>query len=234
MKYLYTIIVFFIYLNSFGQKLNEIKLKLNLLESNYDFKLDSTGLSELLLPSYRCSENNSENNWHVQDINNDGLKDLIYSGTCQPYYQTAIFLNSKNGFKLVYDYPGKIVSITENSNKINILKSSCCCDYYSDLIEVSVNNKYEIQKNTISFNVETKIETQHKLNFKTVSGILRSTPILENKVKKDVCSDDTIIGNQIETIKNKQAIVLNEKNDWLLVLIERNEVYSIIGWINKQ
>lgn len=236
MRHLFTLILFFIYINSFGQEFSTIKSRIDLLETNINFKLDSTGLSKLPLPIYNCAINNSENNWHIQDLNNGGLKDLIYSGTCQPYHQTAIFLNSKRGFKLVHDFPGKLISITDSPSivKINILKSSCCCDYYSNLIEVSINNKSEIQKNTISFHFETKIETSNKLISKTLSGILRSSPKIEDSIKKDPCTDEKIIGNQFETIEKKSVIVLNEEKDWLLVLIKQSDTYSILGWVKKK
>lgn len=235
MRYLFIIIGLLISTSSLGQELNSIKTRLNLLKTKIDFKLDSTGISKLTLPSYYCIENKLENSWHVQDLNNDGLNDLIYSGTCQPYSQTAIFLNSQKGYKLVYDYPGKLISIINSSTelKINILKPSCCCDYYSDLIEVLINNKSEIQKNTISFYFETKIKTSNKLYSRTISGVLRGAPTIDDNVKKDVCSDNTIVGNQIEIINNKTAIILNTKKNWSLVLIRKSDSYSILGWINK-
>ncbi len=230
-------------MSSYGQELISIKSRLSLLEFETYFKLDSTGISELTVPDFFCISNKSdeseiiklENSWHVQDLNNDGLKDLIYSGSCLPYSQTAIFLNNKKGFKLVYNYPGDLISIEKKSSeiKINVLKSSCGCDYYSDLIEVSINHKSEIQVNTISFHFETKIMTSEKLDSKIVSGILRRTSILNDKIKKDACTDDTMIGNQIEIIENQPVIILSEEKNWFLVLIKKSDTYSVVGWINK-
>ena len=235
MKYLFIIIVSFINLTVFGQDLGLLKLRLDLLETTIDFKLDSTGLSKLSLPSHDCVANKLKNNWHVQDLNNDGLDDLIYSGTCTPYYQTSIYLNNQKGFELVCDYPGKIISIDDalNTVKINMLKSSCCCDNNTDFIEISIYNTSEIKRDMISFDYKTKIKTFNKLNSKIVSGILRKTPTVDNKLEKDPCTDATFIGNQIKTLNNISVVILNKKDNWSLVLVKLNKSYSVIGWIKN-
>ena len=128
-----------------------------------------------------------------------------------------------------------MISIESNTRKtkVNILKSSCCCDHYSDLIEISINNESEIQKNTILFHSNTEIEVSNTIYRKNLSGILRSTATIEDAVKKDPCTDDKIIGNQIGTLKNEKVVVLSEIKDWFLVLIKQNNVSAKIGWIHK-
>ncbi|QXP59101.1 hypothetical protein [Olleya sp. HaHaR_3_96] len=158
MKYLVTIIAYLCCLHSFGQDLNDLKIKLDVIENRIEFKIDSTGLSKLVLPSFLCSGSKSDKGWHVQDVNNDGLKDLIYSGYCQPYFQTTIFLNSNNGFKIVYDYPGESLSITKTAKetKLIIIKDNMGCDYYSNLIEVSITNNSKVSKQTLAYHFDTK------------------------------------------------------------------------------
>ena len=235
MKYLVTIIAFVCCLQSFGQDLSNLKAKFDVLENRIEFKIDSTGLSKLVLPSFLCSESKSDKGWHVQDVNNDGLKDLIYSGYCQPYFQTAIFLNSNNGFKVVHNYPGKLLSITKTANqtKLIIIKDNMGCDYYSDLIEVSIANNSKVTKQILSFHFDTNVELTNTLVYRSFSGILRSSPVVDDTQRKDVCTGEAIIGNHIDKLTGQQVVVLSKKKDWLLVILEKSEGYSKLGWIKK-
>ncbi|MCL5246623.1 hypothetical protein M4I21_12430 [Cellulophaga sp. 20_2_10] len=235
MKHLIAIVFFLSSISLFSQDFNALKTRIGLLKTTSNFKVDSTGISKIQVPTYYCDTNEPGNNWHVQDLNNDGLKDLIFTGTCQPYHQTAIFLNSKKGFQLVHDAPGKIRSITSTTNgtEINSYNPSCCCDYYSSLIKVSINNVSVVEESTISFHDKTIITASDKLYSKTISGILRSTPELDDVITKDPCTGDEIVGNTIGSLENESAIVVNQEKNWLLVLIKQNDTYSNLGWVQK-
>lgn len=234
MKHLITIVFFLSSISSFSQDFNALKIRIGLLKTTSNFKVDSTGISKIQVPTYYCDTNELGNNWHVQDLNNDGLKDLIFTGTCQPYHQTAIFLNSKKGFQLVYDAPGKILSITSSTNgtEINSYNPSCCCEYYSSLIKVSINNLSVVEESTISFHDKTTITASDKLYAKTVSGILRSTPVVDDVTKKDPCTAEEKTGNRIGIAENESAIVVNQENNWLLVFMKQDTSYAV-GWIKK-
>ena len=62
------------------------------------------------------------------------------------------------------------------------------------------------------------IKTSDTLYSKTMSRILRSTPQVDDSIKKDPCTDEKITGNQITIVKNKSAVVLNQEKNWFLVL----------------
>ncbi|MDO6492876.1 MULTISPECIES: hypothetical protein [unclassified Cellulophaga] len=234
MKYAIAIVFFLMSLSLFSQDFSDIKTRIGLLKTTSNFKLDSTGVSKIQVPTYYCNTNKTDNNWHVQDLNNDGLKDLIFTGPCQPYHQTAIFLNSKKGFQLVYDAPGKILSIknTTNGTEINSYNPSCCCSYYSSLVKVTINNTSVVKESTISFYDKTVITASDKLYTKAVSGILRSTPVIDDVIKKDPCTGEEIVGNTIGSLKNESAIVVNQEKEWLLVFIKQNGSYAV-GWVKK-
>lgn len=234
MKCVIRIVFLLTSLSLFSQDFSDIKTRIGLLKTTANFKVDSTGISKIPIPTYYCNTNDTENNWHVQDLNNDGLKDLIFSGTCQPYHQTAIFLNSKKGFQLVYDAPGKILSITSTTNgtEINSYNPSCCCEYYSNLIKVTINNTSAVKESTMSFHDKTTITASNKLYAKTVSGILRSTPVVDDITKKDPCTAEEKTGNRIGIVENESAIVVNQEKNWLLVFIKQNGSYAV-GWIKK-
>ena len=235
MKHLIAIVFFLSSISLFSQDFNALKIRIGLLKTTSNFKVDSTGISKIQVPTYYCDTKEPANNWHVQDLNNDGLKDLIYSGPCQPYHQTAIFLNSKKGFQLVSDLPGKIIAITNNTNgtEIHSYNPSCCCDYYSSLIKVTINNTSAVEESTISFHDKTIITASDKLYSKTISGILRSTPELDDVITKDPCTGEKVNGNVIGTVENEYVTVLNQEKNWLLVLIKQNDTYSNLGWVQK-
>ncbi|WKB82454.1 hypothetical protein QYR09_05335 [Cellulophaga lytica] len=234
MKNKIAIVFFLSSLSLFSQDFSDIKTRVSLLKTTATFKVDSTGISKIQVPTYYCDTNEPGNNWHVQDLNNDGLKDLIFTGTCQPYHQTAIFLNNKKGFQLVYDAPGKILSITSTTNttEINSYNPSCCCSYYSSLVKITINNTSVVEESTISFHDKTVITLSDKLYTKTVSGILRSTPVIDDVIKKDPCTGEEKNGNRIGIAENESAIVVNQENNWLLVFIKQNGSYAV-GWVKK-
>jgi len=101
----------------------------------------------------------------------------------------GIFLNDGKNLKLVHNYPGELVSLEKKSAKtvINILKKSCCCDYYSDYIQVTTWNDSRIDKNQITFEGNTEIKVDRVTELK-IKGILRTSPEVNDKKKQDDCS----------------------------------------------
>jgi len=247
------ILIFFLGLTTIsrGQSIENIQKRLSLLNNVAKVKYDTTGFSKLPKFRFLCTsdiviiENDStetivpsdtEDPWKyysVIDLNDDGLKDLIYSGPCLPYDQTGIFLNDGKTLKLIHDYPGKVVALEKLDEKteINILKEACCCDYYSDYIQVTIWNDSRVDKNQITFwgNAEVKVDKLAK--FKT-KGILRTSPEINDKKKKDDCSDQIIEGNHLARINKLTTVVqLSQSGQWRLVLYEVDKDNSYIGWI---
>lgn len=222
---------------SYGQTESDLRDELELLtnpDSIY-LKLDSTGFENLPRINYNCFDQEAPSSWHVQDLNNDRLKDLIYSGPCKPYNQCAIFLNDGTKLIKVFDSPGKILKIELNNfaSKVSVLKTSCCCDNYSEFKEIRIDFNNSIEKKVMQLHFETKISFSPGLGTKKISGVLRSKPILNDSIYQDPCSEHAIIGNQILKINNEKVVVLDSKEVWYLVLFKKDMANSLIGWIKE-
>ena len=251
MKSYILIFVLGLTITSRGQSVEEVQKRLNLLTHAKKLVYDTTGLSKLPKFAYFCISDaviidkdstetivpsETEDPWKyytVIDINGDKLSDLIYSGPCMPYDRTGIFLNDGKTLKLIHDYPGKLVSIDKLIEKtvVNILKESCCCDYYSDYIQVTIWNDSHVDKNQITFfgNTEIKIDNLTKLK---VKGILRTSPDINDKQVKDVCSDEILEGNHLARIDKLTTVVqLSQIGQWRLILYPVDNDISYIGWI---
>lgn len=251
MKSCILIFVFGLTITSRGQSIDEVQKRLSLLTQAEKVKYDTTGFSKLPESKYFCTSDiviiekdstetivpsETEDPWKyytVIDLNDDDLNDLIYSGPCLPYDQTGVFVNDGKTLKLIHDYPGKVVSLEKSVDKsvINVLKESCCCDYYSDYIQVTIWNDSHIDKNQITFfgNTEIKVDKVTKLKIK---GILRTSPEVNDKKMKDDCSDQIIDGNHLAHIDKPTTVVqLSQSGQWRLILYPVDNENSYIGWI---
>ena len=236
MRYWFTILLGMFITFVYGQKMDNLSKRLRHLEKHDDFEFDTTGFSSLPKFDYRC-DNANPNRWdyfHVVDINQDGLNDLIYSGPCSPNNQTGIFLNTGRVFKRIYDYPGNIVSIekSDSATVINILKEATPCDDYSEYTEVTVDLKSQVSKHTILFGPTTKITLARRLRQEKVMGMIRTTPQVNDEIKRNECNTAVRKGNQLTRIEEFKYIVqLNKFGDWWLVLYQENGEKSWIGWM---
>ncbi|HTF31332.1 MAG TPA: hypothetical protein VK625_20890, partial [Flavitalea sp.] len=95
-----------------------------------------------------------------------------------------------------------------------------------------------VDKNVITFDGNTKITldklhiTLDKLHETEIKGTLRSSPKINDIVKKDDCSEETIKGNHIRYIsKLTKVIELTGSGKWRLVFYPENKKQSWIGWI---
>lgn len=223
---------------SYGQTEIDLRGALMVLvnSDSISFELDSTGFGKLTKINDDCYDGEPGVFWHVQDLNHDGLKDLIYSGPCKPYYQCAIFLNDGIKLNKVYDAPGKLLNITNNhlASKISILKSSCCCDNYSEFTEIRIGFDNRILKTSLEYHFDTKLSLASELKEKLISGILRSKPIVSDSIYQDPCLQQENIGNQILKINNEKVTVLDFKKGWYLILHKKDDERAIIGWIKKE
>ena len=236
MQFWLTILLVVITTFVYGQPQGDIGKRLKHLERKEAFKLDTTGFSSLPKFDYRC-DNANANKWdyfHVVDLNRDGLKDLIYSGPCSSDNQTGIFLNNGRVFKRIYDYPGKLISIdeTESATIINILKEATRCEDYSQYTELTIDLHSKVTKNTILFNPKTKITIGARLRQEKVVGMIRTTPQINDEIKRNECNTAVRKGNQLTRIDEfKNIIQLNKFGEWWLVLYPENREKSWIGWM---
>lgn len=218
-----------------GQPSEELSKRLKLLERQSPFNHDTTGFSALPKFDYRC-DNNNEHPWqyyHVMDVNRDGLNDLIYSGPCSPHGYTGIFLNVGRAFKRVYDFPGVILSIdTGATTTINILREACCCEDYSQYMQLNIRADGNITKHTILFSPKTKIALANRLVQEKVVGTIRATPQVDDTIKRNECNTAVLKGNQLTRISEFRNIVrLNRVGQWWLVLYPETNEKSWIGWM---
>jgi len=220
----------------YAQPLDDLSKRLKYLENQGGFKFDTTGVSSLPKLDYRC-DNANPRRWdyfHVADLNQDGLNDLIYSGPCSSNNQTTIFLNNGRVFKKIYDHPGKIVSIekSESATIINILKEAVSCENYSQYTEVTIDLKAKVTKNTILFGPTTKITIGGRLRQEKVAGMIRTTPQVNDEIKRNACNTAVNKGNQLTRIEEfKNIVQLNKFGEWWLVLYQENQEKSWIGWM---
>jgi hypothetical protein len=232
----FTILILVLGLASFGQTLSDIGSRLKLLENRSDFVYDTAGFSVLPKIDFFC-DNGNQNPWdyyHVIDLNGDGLNDLVYSGPCKPEGQTGIFLNTSQGFKKLFNYPGELVHIDQSKSTkvVHIFRTACCCNFYSEYIAVSIDSLSNVSKNIISFGADTNVKIGTRLRKQKVVGVLRTTPEVNDLLKKDPCGKQSIKGNHVARIQNfKDVIQLSKSGSWWLVLFPLNKERSLIGWM---
>jgi hypothetical protein len=243
MKTILTIILLGLFSEVSGQSLEEIQQKLRLIKTPETIASDTAGLSQLPKLKTECDDHfeaydfpENKTKWdyyHVIDLNQDGRNDFIYSGPCLPYDQTSIFINDGLSLKRVFDYAGQIVSIKQLKDRsiITLFKESCCCDYYSDLVEVIVHKDSGIGEKWITFfgNTEITIDEVKKIN---VTGILRTHPELVDAETKDVCNGEMVKGNQLKNITRMTGVIqLGRSGEWRLIVYPEDAKHSWIGWI---
>ncbi|MBL4585804.1 MAG: hypothetical protein JKX84_01905 [Flavobacteriales bacterium] len=177
--------------------------------------------------------NFSTSNYHVKDLNKDGLKDLIYSGSCAPYFQTYIYINTGKELELKTKIAGKIRGISNSEETIlYIHKQPCCCDNTVWFVTVFIKADGSIDRHTIEFSGNTELK-DGEIEETLVKGVLRSTPEIDDLERKDDCSDELIIGNHVINIDVPEKVyVLAKKGKWNLVLYNNTANHSWIGWID--
>jgi hypothetical protein len=243
MKITLTVILLVLSLKIDGQSLNEVRQKIQLILTPDKVTTDTTGFSHLPNLKMECDDHfnaydfpENKKKWdyyHVVDLNHDGLNDFIYSGPCLPYDQTSIFINDGSRLKRVFEYAGQIVSIKQLSDRtiLTVFKESCCCDYNSDLVDITIHHDSKVEERWITFFGSTEIQVD-KMEKLKVSGILRTHPELNDSDKKDNCTDEMLKGNHLKNIvKPTEVIQLRRDGNWRLVLYPEDKKQSWIGWI---
>lgn len=243
MKITLTLILLGLSFKMSGQSLDDIRQKIQLIITPDRVKSDTTGYSQLPKLTIECDDHfkaydfpEGKKKWdyyHVIDLNLDGLNDFIYSGPCLPYDGTSIFLNDGSRLNRVFEYAGQIVSIKKLSDRtiVTLFKKSCCCDYNSDLVDVTIHRDAPVEERWISFFGSTEVEVD-KMEKVKVNGILRTQPEVIDIEIKDSCTDEMLKGNHLKNIEKKIEVVqLKRDGNWRLVLYPEDKKQSWIGWI---
>ncbi len=238
MKLPFFIMTMFVASLSFGQSLHGLRNRLRILEKPPEFKADTTGFSTLPRTDYGCDNKNKNPSdyYHVVDLNSDGKNDLVYSGPCKNAAQTAIFINTGRTLKKIYDNLGRVVSIDKEGKevKINIFKEASGCDFFSQFTEIVINDKSQMRRHTIVFGAQTKISVAARLREDKVVGTMRTTPQVNDVVKRDACNN-TVRGNQLTRIHDFRDIVqISKSGPWWLVLYPETGDRAWIGWMKLE
>lgn len=212
-----------------------------LIEPKLFSAYDSIGFSSLPeLNSYCIDENDggngSKHNFMVIDLNQDGLKDLIFSGDCYPYSATEIFLNRIDSMELVYGRRGSLMDIEQSDSitSVLMLAEACCCIETAELVTLEITNSNLIKSSLIVYYNDTALKMENGLTQITLSGIIRRTPVEDDTKRKNSCYDEMVDGNRILSIdKPSVAYELYEVKGWKLVLYKAANEYSLIGWIKN-
>ena len=216
-----------------------LEIQLQLLQNplEYNFPLDSTGISEIKNTKFFAKSGNTDvfdinsKNTHVVDINNDDQKDIIYQDT-RHYPATVLLVRKGDDFVEIWNGTGTLVNIKQGEQTtIYVLSSAIGCFDITMLSELIIKRDNTFIENTIALYSDTKIEKINKIfEQKVISGIVRTQPRIDNKEKTDSCTGDVKTGNQIRTIKNKEVTVIKKQNEWLFIVLKEKD-HSIIGWI---
>jgi len=92
--------------------------------------------------------------------------------------------------------------------------------------------KSQVTKHTILFGPTTKITIGGRLKQEKVVGMIRTTPQVNDEVKRNECNTAVRKGNQLTRIEEfKNIVQLNKYGDWWLVLYQENGEKSWIGWM---
>lgn len=238
MKYLFTFLIITITLFCQGQSFDGIAKRLKLLTTSKEFATDTSGLSQFQLTKEFNEFCDLEmfgdiNSFHVIDLNFDAYKDIIYSGGCNPYDETFIYLYKNGKLNLAFQTPGKLVELDQMNDKsvLQIKKEPCCCDHDFDLIELTIQPNSRIEKKQISFHYKTKVSIGNlkEIMFK---GIVRTTPEINDHKEAGECVDEIRVGNHITTFSSLEpAVQIDKSGSWRLILFSVDNTISRIGWI---
>jgi hypothetical protein len=234
-----SIVLLFVGLNlvSNAQTNSEIHERLSLLMDSQVFDFDTTGISSFSMIPNPCDDSINWNHYHVVDLNLDGLKDLVFSGSCNPYIETVVYINTGVGFENIFQCAGQLISIQSkaNSRVIYILKDAIGCDKYLEQLELTIDNETRLTQNTISFHPSTIVTIDDRLEELVCKGVLRTSPVIDDNEQKDTCTEKILRGNVLISIKKKTEVIqLSKSGDWILILYKENHERYWIGWIESK
>jgi hypothetical protein len=223
-----------------AQNNNNLKTGLLLLENSTGFQLpiDSTGFSEIKNPIFYSKQGYTDafiidgKYVHLVDFNNDGLKDIIYQDK-RHYNATILFACNGDDFIEIWSGPGVLVAIEKDNNtSVSVVSNAVGCFPITLLIELTIDNQNNVTENTIALHHETNLKKSNtKFEQQTLSGILRTQPLVDDEEKIDPCTGDPIIGNHIRTLEDQVVTAIYKEKVWWQVLYKKEDQTGLIGWV---
>ncbi|MEO9894680.1 hypothetical protein [Aurantibacter sp.] len=218
-----------------------LKEQISLLQLPHDFeyKKDTTGFTKFKNSKFYSKNGEADvfsiiaKNVHLVDFNNDGLKDIIYQEQ-QLHKAIVLFANNGKDFIEIWDGPGEVVFIKQaEKTTISVYTPYVGCIEINLLFEVTIGANNEIVEDLLSYHHNTQITNLNpEFKQKEVTGMLRTTPVVDDSETKDPCTGEPRPGNQIRAIENQRVTVIKDQGDWSLV-VYKSYNNSIIAWIKS-
>ena len=218
---------------------HQTRVELILQAPDMSFQFDSVGYSKF--KDFKFYTKNGETGIfffdsakiHLIDFNLDGLKDVIVEER-RLHNATFIFANDSKGFREVWVGPGTPVFIKKDQETtVYMYSDQVGCIDIRLLFEVRIDTNNRVEEHLFSYHQQTQVQDlNRKFITKAVTGILRTTPVIDNSDTSDSCTGEIRKGNQIKTIENQSVVVIKEIDDWQMVIYTKLN-NSIIAWINN-
>jgi len=224
-----------------AQTNSSLQTQLQLLQkpSETEFSLDSSGYSTIKNAKFFTKSGDTDvfdiksQNIHLVDFNNDGFNDIIYNEE-RLHQATVLLVNKGNDFVEIWNGPGALVDVKQGKETtIYVRTNSIGCFPYVMLFELTIKNDNSFTQSTIGYHSDTEVKNVTMIPEKQqLSGILRTQPLVDDEKKKDPCTGDAMIGNQIRTLNNETVAILKKQDNWLLVIYKNNNT-GLLSWIKN-
>ena len=211
-----------------------IKQEMTLLKQEYEYYQEAGR-----------TERDFKKECHVLDINNDGLNDIIYTGsTGGDGFEVLVFLNTAKGFKEIFKEVQYLRKIELKDNKLYrlyILDDGCCADY------VDFNKIYQLDylSDAPKFKLVYLTSNLHNgyfpkkyfsspVYFEVLNDNykMRKSPIIDDTTKNAV-QDIQFKGNNIDTLmkgtKGRAIASQTDKTGRVWWLVEIDTTYKKFG-----
>jgi hypothetical protein len=193
------------------------------------FKAGAKQPSRLFRPNVDCNDVEMEC-YSPVDLNADGQLDVIYSGICDPYDRTFIFLYQNGQMVELTNLPGRVVSVAQHATGavVDIFYNGCCCDYLNRQIVLKIDQQGNFAKHTIYFHRDTQVVIGQVQEI-ILSGVMRWQP--NWNPAEDLCNDGDSTAVQYPVLANTKVVQLYRQGDWTLVACPQNAHEAWLGWV---
>jgi hypothetical protein len=193
------------------------------------FKVGPKKLSRLFRPKVNCDFVEPAC-YSPIDLDADGQLDVIYSGICDPYDRTFIFLYQKGKMIKLANELGQVVSVVQHpgGSVVDVFKQGCCCDYLNQQTSIVIDRQGNLAQHTIYFHRDTQVTIGEEKEI-IANGPMRWQP---NRIpEQDLCSDEDTAATQYPVLTNTKVVQLYREGPWALVACPQNAHEAWLGWV---